>query len=194
MHIVEALQVEGGKEPLTLELECSHIVRALKLYSRVSSGRITPLVHPERGMTRHNVLGIARDSYESMRLCVAAQDVVDCGWILFPCVFSAGVPSVLDCMKDFLGLVGYEGTEQEAVLRQIESFIVRVARRSIVDMISLGNMEELTTMWYKKEAEGLPRPHCDQVLQNTFCCKTSLYCKTNVLQDKFYCKTSVLQD
>ena len=86
-------------------------MRALKLYSRVSSGRIPPLAHPERGMTRHNVLGIARDSYESMRLCVAAQDVLDCGWILFFYVSSAEVSSVLDCMKDFLGLVGYEGTE-----------------------------------------------------------------------------------
>ena len=173
VHIVEALQVEGAKEPMTLELECPHIVRALKLYSRVSSGRNTPLAHPERGMTRHNVLGIARDSYESMRLCVAAQDVVDCGWVLFPCVSSAGVSSVLDCRRDFLGLVGYEGTEQEAVLRQIETFIVRVARRSIVDMVRKGNTEELATMWYKKKFDGLPRPHCDQVLQNIFYCNTN---------------------
>jgi hypothetical protein len=108
---------------------------------------------------------------------VAAQDGVDCGWILFPCVSSAGVPSVLDCRRDFLGLVGYEGTEQEAVLRQIETFIVRVARRSIVDMVRLGNKEELVTMWYKKEVEGLSRPHCDQVLQNIFFCKT-MYSKT----------------
>ena len=62
---------------MTLELECPHIMRALKLYSKVLSGRITPLAHPERGMTKHNVLGIVRDSYESMRLCVAAQDIVD---------------------------------------------------------------------------------------------------------------------
>jgi acetone carboxylase gamma subunit len=81
VHIVKALQVEGAKKSLTLELECPHIVRALKLYSRVSSGRITPLAHPKRGMTRHNVLGITRDSNESMRLCVAAQDVVDCDWV-----------------------------------------------------------------------------------------------------------------
>ena len=178
MHIVEALQREGANESLTLELECPHIVRALKLYSRVSSGQITPLVHPEKGMTRHNVLGISRDSYESMRLCVAAQDVVDCGRILFPYVSSARVPSVLDCRRDFLGLVGYEGTEQEAVLRQIETFIVRVARRSIVDMVRLGNMEELVTMWYKKKFDGLPRPHCNQVLQNIFYCKTNFIARS----------------
>jgi hypothetical protein len=97
-------------------------------------------------MTIHNILGIARDFYESMRLCVAAQDVADCGWILFPCIFSAGVSSVLDCRRDFLGLGGCEGTEQEAILRQIEDFIVSVARRSIVDMVRLDNMEELATM------------------------------------------------
>jgi hypothetical protein len=107
-----------------------------------------------------------------MRLCVAAQDVVDCGWILFSCVSSAGVPSVLDCRRDFLGLVGDEGTEHEAIMRQIETFIMRVARRSIIDMLRLGNMEELATMWYKKEVGGLPRPHCDHILQNIFYCKT----------------------
>jgi hypothetical protein len=188
VHIVEALQREGAKELLTLELECPHIVRALKLYSRVSSGRITPLTHPDRGMTRHNVLGISRDSYESMRLCVAAQDVVDCGRILFPCVSNAGVPYVLDCRRDFLGLVGYEGTEQEAVLCQIEIFIVRVARRSIIDMVKLGNMEELATMWFKKEFYGLPRPPCDQVLQNIF------YNKTNFIARSCIVTQCLLQD
>lgn len=116
----------------------------------------------------HNVLSIARDSYESMRLCVVAQDVVDCGWILFLCIFITGVPSILDCKRDFLCFVGYEGIEQEAVMRQIETFIVRVARRSIVYMVRLGNRKELAIMWYKKEAEGLPRPHCDQMLQGNF--------------------------
>ena len=97
--------------------------------------------------------------------------------IYFPAFPVQECQYVLDCRRDFLGLVGYEGTEQEAVLRQIEIFIVRVARRSIVDMVRLGNMEELATMWYKKEFDGLPRPHCDHVLQNIF-----------LLQDKFYCK------
>ena len=104
-------------------------------------------------MTKHNILGIAKDLYELMRLCVGAQDVVDCDYILFPYVSSVGVPSVLDCKRDFLGLVGYEGTEHDAILHQIETFIVRVARRSIVDIIRFSNMEELATMWYKKKFE-----------------------------------------
>jgi hypothetical protein len=81
--------------------------------------------------------------------------------IYFPTFPVQECQSVLDCRRDFLGLVGYEGTKQEAVLRQIETFIVRVAQRLIVDMVRLGNMEKLATMWYKKEVEGLPRPHCD---------------------------------
>ena len=54
-----------------------------------------------------------------------------------------------------MGLVGYEGIEHDVILRQIESFIVRVARRSIVDMIRLGNRKELATMWYKKNDDTL---------------------------------------
>lgn len=64
MHIAEALQVEGAKEPLILELECPYILRALKFYSRVSSEHITPLAHPVRDMKRHNVLRIAINFYE----------------------------------------------------------------------------------------------------------------------------------
>ena len=78
MHIVKALQIEGAKEPLTLELDCHHIVRALKIYSKVSSRRITHFTHPERGGTMHKILGIAKDSYKLMMLCVVVQDVVDC--------------------------------------------------------------------------------------------------------------------
>jgi len=102
---------------------------------------------------------------------------------------SAGVPSVLDCRRDFLGLVGYEGTEQEAILRQIKTFIVRVARRSIVDMVRLGNMEELATMWYKKEFDGLPRPHCDQCIAEHFFIARQILLQDHVLQDIVYCKT-----
>ena len=51
LHIVEALQVEGARQPLTLELECPHIVRVLKLNPKVSSGRITPLTHLETGLS-----------------------------------------------------------------------------------------------------------------------------------------------
>lgn len=153
MHTIEALQVDSVRELLTKELECPHIVHALKLDSRISLGLITPLAHSKRSMTRHNVLGITRDSYESVKLYMAAQDVVNYSWILFPCNSSARVSSVLDCRRDFLGLVGYESTEHEAVLRQIKTFILRVAHRSIIDIVRLGNREELITMWYKKEAE-----------------------------------------
>jgi hypothetical protein len=59
----------------------------------------------------------------------------------------------LDYRRDFLGLAGYEGTTHEAVMRQIDTFIVRVAWRSIVDIVRLGNMEKLATMWYMKKVE-----------------------------------------
>jgi hypothetical protein len=102
--------------------------------------------------------------------------------IYFPAFPVQECQYVLDCRRDFLGLVGYEGTEQEAVLRQIETFIVRVAQRLIVDMVRLGSMEKLTTMWYKKEVEELPRPHCDQILQIFFIARQFLL-QDHVLQD-----------
>jgi hypothetical protein len=53
-----------------LDGECPHIIRALKLFSRVTRGRSTPLVHPRWGMKRETILEIASRTQESKMLTV----------------------------------------------------------------------------------------------------------------------------
>ena len=64
-RILAALHADDKMEPMSLELDCPHIVRALKLYARVSLGRRSPICHPVMGMTRANILAIAKDKVES---------------------------------------------------------------------------------------------------------------------------------
>jgi hypothetical protein len=70
--ILSALQADVKGEPMSLELDCPHIVRALKLYGRISFGRCSPISHPITGMTRRNMLAIAKDDVESKRLSACA--------------------------------------------------------------------------------------------------------------------------
>jgi hypothetical protein len=73
---------------VSLELECSYIVRALKMYSRLSPRLQTPFAHSLLGMTTTKLTAIARDEGESQRLAVYARVVVEVGWTIFPCVSS----------------------------------------------------------------------------------------------------------
>lgn len=164
--ILSALQSDVKLEPMTLELECPHIVRALKLCGRISLGRRSPISHPVTGMTRKNILAIAKDEVESKCLSACAQDVVDIGWAYFPCIFGGICAPPRRCWGDMLGLMGFEGWNQDDVLHVIEQFLNRVARRAIVDLHRTGrNSAELAAMWWVR---GPPDPttlrlHCDEV-------------------------------
>lgn len=76
------------KELVSLELECPHVVCALKMYSWLSPGLETPHVYPLFGITATKLMAIARDLGESPRLAVCAWNVLDIGWTILPCVSS----------------------------------------------------------------------------------------------------------
>lgn len=165
-RIMSVLQKESGTESTTLELECPHIIRALKLYTRLSSGRSCPLAHPLNGMTRDKLLCIAKQETESQRLSSCVQDIVDIGWSLFPCIKVGFCEPLSRCSNDMVALMAYEGWNQEAVLQKIEGFLSRVARRAVLDMHrTKGYGDELAAMWWSSgpaDPTAL-RQHCDEV-------------------------------
>jgi hypothetical protein len=164
--ILSTLQADMKGEPMSLELDCPHIVRALKLYRRISFGRCSPISHPITGMTRRNMLAIAKDDVESKRLSACAQDVVDIGWALFPCIFGGICAPIRRCWGDMLGLMGFEGWNQDDVLETIEIFLNRVARRAIVDLHRSGKYSaELAAMWWRTGSDdpAALRAHCNEV-------------------------------
>jgi hypothetical protein len=53
-NILAKLQNEN--DPFSLEMECLHMIEALKLFYRATFGRVHPLVHPTCGLTQRNIL------------------------------------------------------------------------------------------------------------------------------------------
>ena len=69
--------LENGK--MTLEVECPHVVRALKIYSQVCTTQHAPIAHPILGMTRERLLHTVQDKTESQKLSFCAQLVGQMG-------------------------------------------------------------------------------------------------------------------
>ena len=59
---------------------------------------------------------------------------MDDGWIIVPCGSSGIVEPLQRCWSDMVALMVFEGWNQDLVLQRIESFLVCMACRAIVDM------------------------------------------------------------
>ena len=166
-EVIRVMREEVGDSRSSLESECPHVVRALKLYSRLSYSRDFPLAHPIRGMTRAKLLEIAVDQRESQRLCVCAQDLEDIGFTYFPCTFGRTQEPLHSASSDTVALMGLEGAHQEEVIRKIEAFLKRVLRRAIVDLHRISeHKDELAGLWCNTAHQNLSpnfRVKCDEV-------------------------------
>lgn len=165
-EIMRVFAEEVGENKSTLEVECPHVVRALKLYMRMTEGRGVPLAHPVQGMTRARLLEIARDGVESRRLSVCAQDLVDIGFAYFPCTFGKTKEPTYTSCSDMVALMGFQGWRQDVVLQKIEDFMKKIARRALVDLWRMQDHRlEVAAMWYTPPPEdpGALRHQCEEV-------------------------------
>ena len=121
-------------EKKTLEVDCPHIVRALKIYARLSPTQHAPIAHPIQGMTRRRLLNSVEDKAESQRLSFCAELVGKMGWTLFPCISVLNVEPISNCWNDLNALIGFQGCKKEEVIAKVESFLGRVAIRAIADI------------------------------------------------------------
>jgi len=166
-EVIRVMREEVGDNRSSLEFECPNVVRALKLYTRLTYGRGLPGAHPIKGMTRAKLLEIVVDQRESQRLCVCAQDMEDIGFTYFPCTFGRTQEPLHCCSSDTVALMGFEGWHQEEVLLKIEAFLKRILRRAIVDLHRVSEYkEELAGLWCNAAQES-PSPNlrvqCDEV-------------------------------
>ena len=165
-EIMLSLGGEVGTNKSSLESECPHVVRALKLYNRMTEGRSVPLAHPVKGMTRRKLLEIAEDGVESRRLSICAQDLVDIGFAYFPCTYGkTREPRSTSC-SDMVALMGFQGWCQDLVLEKVELFLQKVARRALLDLYRIEEHKtEVATMWFNPPPEDSAalRLQCDEV-------------------------------
>lgn len=153
--ILRAIEGQYQGEKTTLEYDCPHVVRVLKLHGRLAKTRFSPMSHPTLGCTRLKLLEMASDDVESQRLLFCAQQLSEFGWTLFPCICSDNVEPLSNCAEDVNSLIGVDRTKQEAVFLKIQLFFSRMAQRALLDMRQTSNTyKHLLAMWTLDHSES----------------------------------------
>lgn len=160
--ILVALQEEDVGQPLSLEDECPHIVRALKMFFRATYGRRAPITHPKTGLSKTKLIDIGKDQQLSQRLTVCYYDITNSGWLAFPNM-SLAKQGIEECEQDMACLLGYSDGPQDRVLGKIAAFINRLARRAVLDAHRAGLNNHLANMWYKEVKDAAIRFQAEQV-------------------------------
>ena len=68
--LIEAMKCIDYDDAQSLEYKCPHIVRALKIFSKVHNGRRSPISHPRTSLSSDRILKIAKDQLLSKHLMV----------------------------------------------------------------------------------------------------------------------------
>lgn len=149
-------------QPLSLEHECPHILRAFLYLVRILEGYNRPLSHPTRGLDLQYILQLTHDTHHSVALIRVAQNLPLTGWSTFPSIQNAA-DNFDNLFSDVAALVGYELSSQEAVVEKIQSFIGRIAQRAIADMIRMHRDNELADMWFNGDITQERHTKCEEV-------------------------------
>lgn len=156
------LMANVSSEPLSLELECPHIIRAFLVLFRTLHGHTRPLAHLDVGLTLQSILDFAVDTEKSVALTHVVHNLAATGWASFP-----GIHSVVDNFSnlhlDTVGLLGYNPKKQVAVVEKIRAFVGIVAHRAVCDMVRMGRSSELEDMWFAPNVLEQRRTKCDEV-------------------------------
>ena len=162
VEIEKTLLENVSTEPLSLELECPHILRAFLILFRTLHGHSRPLSHPEAGLTLQYILDFAQDNEKSVALTNVVRNLEASGWASFPVIHSV-VDSFSNLHSDTVALLGYDPEKQVAVVEKIRSFVGRVAHRAISDMVRMHRSAELHDMWFTDDVPEQRRMNCNEV-------------------------------
>lgn len=162
---LSAVLLENMKsEPLSLESQCPHILRALLYLIRTLRGNKRPLAHPTKGLDLQYILELVRDRENSVALSVIAQALPHEGWPSFPSMMDA-VDTFSDLHSDTVALLGYNPDKQVAVVEKIQAFLGRIAHRAVADMVRMHRDEQLAQLWYESDTTEHLREKCEDVSQ-----------------------------
>lgn len=162
VEIEKTLLETVSTQPLSLELECPHIVRAFLVLFRTVHGHKCPLSHPDTGLTLQLILDFAVDREKSVALTNVVHNLELSGWATFP-VINSVVDSYSNLHSDTVALLGYDPDKQVAVVEKIRSFVGRVAHRAISDMVRMQRSAELQDMWFSDDVSEQRRTKCNEV-------------------------------
>lgn len=146
-------------EPLSLEIECPHMLRALLYLIMTLEGHRCPLAHPTMGLDLQYILDIAKGTKCSVPLSLVMQSLPYLGWLAFPSIHGA-----LDSCVARLQPV------QACCSGQQTSDIGRIAYRAVAAMVHLYWQEELADMWFFHNTTQQRHEKCDEVCYTLFQC------------------------
>ena len=158
----QTLLANVSTEPLSLELECPHIVRVFLVLFRTLHGHTRPLPHPNVGLTLDYILACAADQNKSVALTNVVHNLATMGWALFPGIQN-GAENFSTLHSDTVALLGYDTKMQVAVVEKVRAFLGRVAHRAVADMVRMQRDVELEDMWYAAQVPDQRRTKCNEV-------------------------------
>lgn len=129
-------------EPLSLDFECPHILRAFLVLVRTLHGHTRPLAHPEVGLTLKYILEFATDNHNSVALTNVVHSLSSTGWALFPDIHIVA-DTLSNLHSDTVTLLGYHPEKQFGVVQKIRSFIGRIAHRAVSDLVRMHRTSEV---------------------------------------------------
>ena len=159
-------------EPLSLERECPHILRAFFCLIRNMEGFRRPLSYPIIGLHEEYIMGLARDKIQLVTLMTIAQNILITCWSTFPDIQSA-VEHIDVLFTDVAAILGDDPTGQNVVVEKMESFIGRIAQRVVADMVCMHRDSELADMWFSVDIGEQRQAKCNEVCTQTSCSSLS---------------------
>ena len=84
------------------------------------------------------------------------------GWTLYPSQ-NVGNSDLKFMHIDISNLLGHDVDLQQIMIRKIESFLGRLAHRTLVDMIKYCKHKDLADMWYTLSADFTKRAQLDAI-------------------------------
>ena len=172
---MSAVLLENVKlDPLSLENECPHVLRAIMYLVRTLEGHKRPLAHPTNGLGLEYLLDLARSKDHSVSLTMVVQNMPSMGWMSFPGILDAVEPfSALH--SDVVALLGYEPSKQVEVVDKIQSFLGKMAHRAVADMVRMHRLTELADLWYNDDLSKQRQQTCDEVRSQTIFCYSNFF-------------------
>ena len=162
VELEKTLLENVSTEPLSLDFECPHILRAFLVLVRTLHRHTRPLAHPEVGLTLKYILEFATDNHNSVALTNVVHSLSSTGWALFPDIHTVA-DTLSNLHSDTVALLGYHPEKQFGVVQKIKSFIGRIAHRAVSDLVRMHRTSEVRDMWFAADVPEQRRAKCHEV-------------------------------
>lgn len=133
--------------PLSLYVECSHIVRDVLVWARTLEGYKHSLAHPTKGLNMKYIFDLARDNGKSVALTIVVQNLPAMRWAMcLEIVIMSDSYSIIHL--NIMAVLVYDPSKHVEVVDKITGFIGRIAHKGLAKMMRMQFPFELANMCF----------------------------------------------